>query len=60
MLHLINALFCEVNPIPVKTAAYWLGLIDSDYMRLPMIKMEKTDVLAAAMREFGLNFEVKK
>lgn len=59
MLHLINALFCEVNPIPVKTAAYWLGLIDSDYMRLPMIKMEKTDVLSKAMTEFGLKFEVK-
>lgn len=60
MLHLINALFCEVNPIPVKTAAYWMGLIESDYMRLPMIKMEKTDVLDRAMREFGLTYEVKK
>ena len=60
MLHLINALFCEVNPIPVKTAAYWLGLIESDYMRLPMIKMEKRDVLSKALTEFGLNFEVKE
>lgn len=60
MLHLINALFCEVNPIPVKTAAYWMGLIDSDYMRLPMIKMEKTDILAQAMTEFGLKYEVKQ
>ncbi len=59
MLHLINALFCEVNPIPVKTAAYWMGLINSDYMRLPMIKLEKRDVLSKAMTEFGLNYEVK-
>lgn len=58
-LPLINALFCEVNPIPIKTAAYWLGLISSDYMRLPMIKMEKTDILHKAMTEFGLNCEVK-
>lgn len=60
MLHLINALFCEVNPIPIKTAAYWMGLIKSDYMRLPMMKMEKTDILDAAMKEFGLKYEVKK
>ena len=59
LLHLINALFCEVSPIPVKTAAYWLGLINSDYMRLPMMKMEKRDVLEKAMKEFGLKFEVK-
>ena len=59
MLHLINALFCEVSPIPVKTAAYWMGLIQSDYMRLPMTKMEKTDVLKQAMEEFGIKFEVK-
>jgi len=60
MLHLINALFAEVNPIPVKTAAYWMGLIKSDYMRLPMIKMEKRDVLSEAMKEFGLEFEEKE
>ncbi|MBR1747926.1 MAG: 4-hydroxy-tetrahydrodipicolinate synthase [Clostridia bacterium] len=59
LLHLISALFCEVSPIPVKTAAYWMGIIDSDYMRLPMIKMEKRDVLEKAMEEFGLTFEVK-
>ncbi len=51
---LIDALFCEVNPIPVKTAAYLLGLINSDYMRLPMTKMEKVDVLRKAMEELKL------
>lgn len=59
LLHLISSLFCEVSPIPVKTAAYWLGLIRSDYMRLPMMKMEKREVLEKAMKEFGLKFEVK-
>lgn len=54
MHDLVDALFCEVNPIPVKTAAYMLGLINSDYMRLPMTKMEKTDYLRKTMKEFGL------
>ncbi len=52
---LVEALFCEVNPIPVKTAAYLLGIINSDYMRLPMTKMEKIDILIKAMKEFGLH-----
>lgn len=60
MLPLINALFCEVNPIPVKTALYWMGLINSDYMRLPMIKLEKREVLSKAMTEYNLQFEVKE
>ncbi len=51
---LIDALFCEVNPIPVKTAAYLMGLINSDYMRLPMTKMEKVSVLRKAMEELKL------
>ncbi|NCA93155.1 4-hydroxy-tetrahydrodipicolinate synthase, partial [bacterium] len=51
---LIDALFCEVNPIPVKTAAYLMGLINSDYMRLPMTKMEKAAVLRKAMEELKL------
>lgn len=55
MHDLVEALFCEVNPIPVKTAAYLLGLINSDYMRLPMTKMEKIAQLRKAMKEFGLN-----
>ncbi len=38
-LPLINALFCEVNPIPVKTAMAMLGLC-SDEMRLPLCEME--------------------
>ena len=35
MTELVKALFCEVNPIPVKTAAALMGLC-TDYMRLPL------------------------
>ncbi len=37
-LDLINALFCEVNPIPVKTAMAEMGLCDIE-MRLPLCEM---------------------
>ena len=39
-LELINALFCEVNPIPVKTALGYLGVC-SDYMRMPLVEMDE-------------------
>lgn len=56
ILELIKTLFCEVNPIPVKTAAYLMGLC-SDYMRLPMTKMEKVDQLKKAMKDFGIKIK---
>ena len=37
-------LFSEVNPIPVKSALYELGLIASDELRLPLTKMEEANV----------------
>ena len=36
-----DILFCEVNPIPVKTALYELGLIASDELRLPLTRMDE-------------------
>lgn len=51
---LINALFIEVNPIPVKCASRIMGLITDDYMRLPLTKMKAEDILYKEMREFGL------
>ncbi len=33
---LSKALFCESNPIPVKTACAWLGLIPTAELRLPL------------------------
>ena len=38
-LPLVNALFCEVNPIPVKAACAAMGLCE-DYLRLPLTPME--------------------
>lgn len=52
---LISALFCEVNPIPVKAAMAALGFCEN-YLRLPLTPMEDEDRprLLAAMREQGL------
>ena len=40
LLPLINALFCEVNPIPVKAATAAMGFC-KNYVRLPLTCMEK-------------------
>ena len=40
LIPLINALFCEVNPIPVKAAMAAMGYCD-DYLRLPLTEMEE-------------------
>ncbi len=52
---LISALFCEVNPIPVKAAMSMLGFCP-DYLRLPLTEMEDKNRarLASAMRELGV------
>ena len=52
---LINALFCEVNPIPVKAAAALLGLCENE-VRLPLVKLsEKNEaLLREEMRKAGL------
>ena len=54
-LKLINALFCEVNPVPVKTAMAELGWCDIE-MRLPLCEMEDANKakLLAAMKAHGL------
>ena len=55
LLPLINALFCEVNPIPVKAACAAMGY-GENYLRLPLTPMEKPheEKLLALMREQGL------
>ncbi len=55
MLELINSLFCEVNPIPVKAAVAALGFCE-DYLRLPLVPMSDANRqrLYAAMRANGL------
>ena len=54
-LKLINALFCEVNPIPVKTAMSLLGACDIE-MRLPLYEMEDAnrEKLISVMKAYSL------
>ncbi len=55
LLPLVNALFCEVNPIPVKAAVSAMGYCEN-YLRLPLTPMEKAheENLLALMRAEGL------
>lgn len=55
-ISLIDELFCEVNPIPVKAAMNLMGK-EVGPLRLPLTEMEPANQarLAAAMRDFGLN-----
>ncbi len=55
LLPLVNALFCEVNPIPVKAAMAAMGY-GENYLRLPLTAMEPEHekVLLSLMREQGL------
>ena len=54
-LKLINALFCEVNPVPVKTAMAELGWCDVE-MRLPLCEMDDANKakLLSIMKNYGL------
>ncbi|MBQ2617728.1 MAG: 4-hydroxy-tetrahydrodipicolinate synthase [Synergistaceae bacterium] len=54
-LPLINALFCETNPIPVKAAMSAMGFCEN-YLRLPLVPMEDAhrEKLFALMKEQGL------
>ncbi len=55
-LQLVNALFCEVNPIPVKAAMAAMGWCE-DILRLPLTCMEDANraKLLELMRAEGLN-----
>lgn len=52
---LLNALFSEVNPIPVKKAVSLMGM-EAGGLRMPLTEMEEANVqkLAQAMRAFGI------
>ncbi|MBQ8808444.1 MAG: 4-hydroxy-tetrahydrodipicolinate synthase [Clostridia bacterium] len=54
-LDLINSLFCEVNPIPVKEGMNLLGF-DAGYTRLPLFEMapENVERLRKSMQSYGL------
>ena len=53
---LCGALFCEVNPIPVKMGISYLGFGEC-HMRLPLTNLEPAhcEQLKTAMKEYGLN-----
>ena len=55
-LALTNALFSEVNPIPVKAAMAAMGFCEN-YVRLPLTPMEDAHEqhLLSCMREVGIN-----
>lgn len=54
-LDLCDALFCEVNPIPVKAALNLMGM-EAGTLRMPLTEMEEKNVarLEKAMREYGI------
>ena len=55
MIELINSLFCEVNPIPVKKALNLMGR-EAGVLRRPLTEMEDANAarLEKAMKEYGL------
>ena len=54
-LEMMNALFCEVNPVPVKAASALMGLCGPE-IRLPLCEMEENNLekLKTVMRRYGL------
>ena len=56
LLPLVNACFCEVNPIPAKAAVSAMGFGEEN-LRLPLTPMEDGNraVLFAEMRKLGVN-----
>ena len=55
LLPLLDALFCETNPIPVKAALAMRGLIQEE-LRLPLVRISDGSRarLQLALKEFGL------
>lgn len=54
-MNLCSALFCEVNPIPVKKALNFMGM-DAGTLRMPLCEMEPANAerLRKAMEEYGI------
>ena len=54
-MELCHALFCEVNPIPVKKALNLMGM-EAGTLRMPLTEMEPANAarLEKAMKEFGI------
>ncbi|MDO5381635.1 MAG: 4-hydroxy-tetrahydrodipicolinate synthase [Eubacteriales bacterium] len=54
-LELVDALFCEVNPIPVKTALNLMGM-EVGPLRMPLCEMEPANLerLKTALKNYGI------
>jgi len=55
LMPLFQAMFVEVNPVPVKESLYYMGLIEKG-VRLPLVPLadKNRDYLKGVLREFGL------
>lgn len=55
LMPLFQAMFVEVNPVPVKETLYYMGLIEKEF-RLPLVPLnaKNRDYLKTVLREFGL------
>jgi dihydrodipicolinate synthase len=55
-MKLIDALFMEANPIPVKKAMQLMGVCESGELRLPLVELEKenTEKLKSEMKSVGV------
>ncbi len=53
---LINLLFAEANPIPVKKALQLMGILDSASLRLPLVELtpDLTEKIKIEMKNLGL------
>lgn len=53
---LIDLLFIEANPIPVKRALHYMGIVESAELRLPLVEMsaEGSAKLKSEMKNLGL------
>lgn len=60
MNSLINSLFIEVNPIPIKTAMNLIGM-DAGELRLPLVEMEEKNksILIKNLLDMGFRIEGK-
>lgn len=58
LFNINKALFCETNPIPIKTAMWLCGLIETLEFRLPLSKLKKENL--AFLESVIKQYEVKE